>query len=318
MAFSHLMPHRFENYFIPGSKIFSREDVHGSFILQQLVIGENVIEQINYELLEDMQLECNNSKQAFYLFIQLQATSQYHFRNSRAAISKAGRFYLFYHSSLTFSLSLPANQEGHLLIIELPVNSMLSMPSFYPVIEAFTEHTKRNSVYFLTGEPQRLSLSMHTIINRIIHSPYTESVRPFFEENLNKLIDLVLYSITPCVRENTINYSVDDMELVYRAKEFIDAHLDHHFSIMEIAKKVGLNERKLKNGFKEVYKAGLYGYLKRQRLERAKTMLANTKKAVKEIARKSGYRNTSNFSAAFKKEFNLPPAKWRRFIGIGK
>lgn len=239
---------------------------------------QNIIEQINYELPEEMRFEGSNLQQAFYLFIQLHGTQEYCFRNGGTRILKEGTYYLVYHSSLFLSLALPRNQEGHLLIISLPLKAITKRPDYYLLTEAFTENTRGNSVYFLTVEPQRLSLSMHTIINRIIHAPYTESVRPFFEENLNKLIDLVLYSITPHVRKNMINYSVDDMQMVYQAKEFIDAHPDHHFSIGEIAKKVGLNERKLKNGFKELFQIGPYGYLKKSRLELAKAMLENSKK----------------------------------------
>ena len=53
-------------------------------------------------------------------------------------------------------------------------------------------------------------------------------------------------------------------------------------------------------------------YLTRWRLQLAARSLARTPKGVAEIAAEVGYESESAFNRAFKREFGLPPAQYRR------
>jgi len=46
-------------------------------------------------------------------------------------------------------------------------------------------------------------------------------------------------------------------------------------------------------------------------MEKAKELLEQTDKSIKEIARFTGYKNISSFSVAFKKAYKQSPSKWR-------
>jgi AraC-like DNA-binding protein len=52
-------------------------------------------------------------------------------------------------------------------------------------------------------------------------------------------------------------------------------------------------------------------YLTLSRLELAKQLLLDRRQAVVQVAAKVGYEAEEAFNRAFKREFGLPPAKWR-------
>ena len=101
-------------------------------------------------------------------------------------------------------------------------------------------------------------------------------------------------------------------DLIFAAKEFIDSHLSTHYSILQIAREVGINEQDLKKGFKELFGKGMFEYLLSERLAIARIKIEDTTKPVKEIAYVAGYKSAGNFSTAFKKKFGKTPLAWRK------
>ena len=56
-------------------------------------------------------------------------------------------------------------------------------------------------------------------------------------------------------------------------------------------------------------------YLMRWRLALAAQTLRSGKEAISRIAARSGYDSEAAFTRAFKREFGVPPAAWRKHIG---
>ena len=52
-------------------------------------------------------------------------------------------------------------------------------------------------------------------------------------------------------------------------------------------------------------------YLTQSRLQLAKQLLRDGRQGVAQVAAKVGYEAEESFNRAFKREFGLPPAKWR-------
>jgi AraC-like DNA-binding protein len=103
-----------------------------------------------------------------------------------------------------------------------------------------------------------------------------------------------------------------DLECLENAKTFIDADMNRHHTIAEIAAHSGMNTSKLRAGFKQLYGQGLYHYLKEQRLEKAKYLLETSDKSLKQISHLLGYKHTCNFITNYRKRFGKGPASWRK------
>ncbi len=80
-------------------------------------------------------------------------------------------------------------------------------------------------------------------------------------------------------------------------------------SIETLAKTALMSESKLKKLFKKAFGLAPYEYYQKNRMHKAKEMLRTRKHSVTQVGSMLGYQNMSNFSAAFKKEFNCLPSQ---------
>ncbi len=79
--------------------------------------------------------------------------------------------------------------------------------------------------------------------------------------------------------------------------------------IPELARIALMSETKLKNLFKKIYDYSLYEYYQKNRMLKAKQLIASKKFSVKEVGTQLGFKNLSNFTLAFKKQFNKLPSE---------
>jgi AraC family transcriptional activator of pyochelin receptor len=103
-------------------------------------------------------------------------------------------------------------------------------------------------------------------------------------------------------------YDVPAIEL---AKSIIEKDPVAHIHIPMLADKAGINEFKLKVGFRELFKTSPYKYRLHLCLERAKVLLEETDDTIDQIANKVGFDTYNGFSTAFKKAYSIAPTEYR-------
>lgn len=102
-----------------------------------------------------------------------------------------------------------------------------------------------------------------------------------------------------------------DRRRVEQARALMLADLAHTWTIGELARKVGLSEKRLKAGFREEFGKPVYRYLQESRLMEAKYQLAEPRSRITDVSLAVGYNNTSHFSKLFTREFGLSPSSFR-------
>jgi AraC family transcriptional regulator, transcriptional activator of the genes for pyochelin and ferripyochelin receptors len=85
--------------------------------------------------------------------------------------------------------------------------------------------------------------------------------------------------------------------------------MDNPPSVYELARMVGVNETKLRLGFKQVFKTTIYDYLRKIRMQEAKILILDKELTVSEAGLTVGYSNLSHFARAFKQEFGMNPSE---------
>jgi AraC-like DNA-binding protein len=101
-----------------------------------------------------------------------------------------------------------------------------------------------------------------------------------------------------------------EFELLQKVEMALVNHFPEPFPSIEKLSKIALmSESKLKRLFKQAYGMGMYEYFQKNRLHKAKELLLSEKHSITEVGMMLGYQNLSNFSAAFKKEFNCLPSE---------
>ena len=88
----------------------------------------------------------------------------------------------------------------------------------------------------------------------------------------------------------------------------------HHWTIEELASEVGASRSVLAERFAKFLGEPPLTYLARWRLQLAARLLETTRKTVLHVASEVGYESEAAFNRAFKREFSVPPAQYRRTI----
>jgi AraC family transcriptional regulator, transcriptional activator of the genes for pyochelin and ferripyochelin receptors len=104
-----------------------------------------------------------------------------------------------------------------------------------------------------------------------------------------------------------------DIPAIREARHIIEVSIRDHICIPDLAEKCGLNEFKLKQGFRELYNTSPYKYLVHLRLQLARTLLEDTDLTINQIADRIGFESYNGFSTAFKKAYKLSPTIYRNF-----
>jgi len=85
----------------------------------------------------------------------------------------------------------------------------------------------------------------------------------------------------------------------------------HPWTIASLAKEAGVSRSVLAERFRHYLSEPPMAYLTRWRLQLGRQMLSSTSYSVAEIAAEVGYESEAAFNRAFKREFTVPPARFR-------
>lgn len=99
------------------------------------------------------------------------------------------------------------------------------------------------------------------------------------------------------------------------AREILLENLRDPPGIQELARLVGLNQTQLKQCFKARFGLSILQFVIAERLKLANEMLMHSALPIAEIAWRTGYAHTSNFTTAYRRHFGQTPASIRRSGG---
>jgi AraC family transcriptional regulator, transcriptional activator of the genes for pyochelin and ferripyochelin receptors len=150
-----------------------------------------------------------------------------------------------------------------------------------------------------------------SVIGAIRECQLTGMIRYLFLES--KMMELFVLQMeqaqTAADCNDDSNWSVADREKLYAVKDYIDNAYLEDFSLKDLTYKYGLNEFKLKKGYKQLFQTTVFGHVHQLRMKKAQTLLQNKAMNVSEAAFFIGYNNVSSFCTEFKKRFGYSPGK---------
>jgi len=171
---------------------------------------------------------------------------------------------------------------------------------------------KSDQRYFQHGG--QTTPAMQTILHQILHCPYQGITRRLYLES--KAFELMALRIerTREVSETQalLHLNNDSRDRIYYARKILLDRLDDPPPVLELAKEVGLNHNKLKQGFRQIFGVTVFGYSQDCRLEKARQLLYDGKLNVAAVANEVGYANAAKFASAFKRKFGITPSACRR------
>ncbi|NAY91741.1 helix-turn-helix domain-containing protein [Muricauda sp. JGD-17] len=97
------------------------------------------------------------------------------------------------------------------------------------------------------------------------------------------------------------------VEKIEEASTIIQDEMENLGSIVSLAKKVGLNQNTLQEGFQQLYKKSVNHYITEVRMAEAKRLMEESDLNITEITYQVGINSRSYFSKLFKQQFGISP-----------
>jgi len=219
------------------------------------------------------------------------------------------QFVVYRESTKPYDLYIPSTQDQTRSFFELIISD-----DFFD--QLFTEESRfltrfRDNPFVETPAfdfTAQMVPAMYSIINEMKRSPYSGYLKGVYLEA--KAIELFLLQVKQLDQQTAVKQSKlkpADVERLHAVKEHIDLYYDQPCSITGLARMTGINQMKLKNGFKELFQTTVFGYLNDVRMQEAKRLLLDEKLYVNEVADRIGYKHAHHFSIAFRKKFGALP-----------
>ncbi len=99
---------------------------------------------------------------------------------------------------------------------------------------------------------------------------------------------------------------------LWRARDFVLAHLDGDLGLDVLAREAGMSQMSFAQRFSAAYCETPYKFVVRQRVERARQLLAASDLPIAEVALRTGFCSQSHLSDVFRRMVGETPASFRR------
>ena len=305
-----------EESFTEHSCLFGDSHIFGQS--RQIRVNEIRIDYVDIRHKEPVEMECQQDEAHLEICFELEGHKRYTPKNGDYLETLNGRYSFFYFKDLDGTLSFfPERGRRRCLEIELSVTFLKRLlMNDLEILGEFGKKLERNEDTVLINNAT-ISLQMSHILKKIIFSP---QILPGVLRNIS--INSQIFALIGCViqqvKERSLSGNVDstlsmeDISRIHRAREIIINNMDNPYSLLALSRQVGINDFKLKKGFKEIFGTTVFKYLFEERMERAKTLLLADNLCISEIATIVGYQNPSHFTNAFKRRFGYNPSDFRK------
>ena len=195
------------------------------------------------------------------------------------------------------------------------VSLLISIEKFHSLFSTesgyipFLSDENSNKKYY---DDTEIKPTVSLVLQEIINSNSNSSIRDLYVKG--KVYELL--SLHFQKEENTDGeycpFLVDEQNVlkIKKAKEIIISRMAEPPSLQELSAEIGLNLKKLKEGFKQIYGDTVYSFLLDYKMEHSRKLLESNQFNVNEVGLQVGYSTASHFIAAFKKKFGTTPKKY--------
>ena len=99
-----------------------------------------------------------------------------------------------------------------------------------------------------------------------------------------------------------------------KTRRYMEDHLADPLTIPALSRMAMLSATTFKDAFRRLYGLPVHAWLRQRRMERAAELLRDSSLSVLGVAQSVGYGSASQFTAAFRRQYGMTPAKYRKDV----
>ncbi|RIV21524.1 AraC family transcriptional regulator [Fibrisoma montanum] len=179
-------------------------------------------------------------------------------------------------------------------------------------LDSLAEDMDKEKAHSLAPFNPSATPAMKAILYAFLNCPFVGlTKRLFLEAKLLELLALQIEQVSATQSRPATGLRKDDVDKLITVRNWLDEHFLQPTTLLEIARSVGLNDFKLKKGFRTLFNTTVFGYLTDLRMNHARQLLLERQQTVAEVADTLGYQYVHHFSHAFRKHFGYLPSELR-------
>ena len=263
----------------------------------------------------------NDSEESFHVERHInQGLIQFHFgmkgkakfvfnNGSYALDLNEEKSYLFYNPQKELPLNLELAPNSWVISVIVSIQKFHSLFSTESDYIPFLSEENNDKKYY---KEDNISPSMAIVLSQMFHYNLNPSIKNLYYKGKGyELLSLYFNrNEDPNAEQCPFLIDEDNVLKIKKAKEIIISNMSEPPSLQELSDEIGLNLKKLKMGFKQIYGDTVYGFLFDYKMDYARKLLDSGSYNVNEVGLKIGYSTGSHFISAFKKKFATTPKKY--------
>lgn len=218
---------------------------------------------------------------------------------------------LIYYKDVPSNLLFQLQPNTELAVVLIPLNHFHSL--FSPEENYFFSFDNiKMGKPIIEKKPTKPTVKI--ILHQLLHNKINSSLKSLYlKGKVYELLSLYFnISDETATEQCPFMANEETVSKIKQVKDIIIEQMSSPPSLEELSKIVGLNIKKLKMGFKELYGMPVFTFLFHYKMEYAKKLLIENENNVNEVATQVGYSTSSHFIVAFKKKFGVTPKQFTK------
>jgi AraC family transcriptional regulator, transcriptional activator of the genes for pyochelin and ferripyochelin receptors len=256
------------------------------------------------------------------MYFNAQGKVKFIFQELEDALSleAPGAFFTAHPGGVRQQMLLQAGTHSLLLALHLKRQLYLDHIHCLPdeVKQVFASVLSGKSVVKPVPQTQPHSHRCLAVLHEILMDDKSGLTRSTFVKlKILEMFSCQLEQWEAALKAETTRY-IEGIELLEKAKNILLNDLKNAPTIQALSRKVGLNQQKLKRGFKLAYGKTINEFLREERLKLARKLLSEGKPTVRQVASEVGYDNASYFARRFHERYGIYPVEYLKMIKNSK
>jgi len=216
---------------------------------------------------------------------------------------------LLYNPQKELPLNLELAPHSWVISVIVSIKKFHALFSSEADYITFLSEDNKDKKYYNEGN---ISPSMAIVLSQMFHYSLHPSIKNLYYKGKGYELLSLYFNRSEDPNAEQCPFLIDEENVmkIRKAKEIVIAKMAEPPGLQELADDVGINLKKLKMGFKQVYGDTVYGFLFDYKMDFARKLLDSGSYNVNEVGLKIGYSTGSHFISAFKKKFATTPKKY--------
>ncbi len=261
----------------------------------------------------------NSSQQAHFKKAVSEREIQFHFclkgqgilhynEGSYTFPIKENKVVLMYNPQKALPIDLHLKPETELVSVVVSIKKFHSLFSQDAGHISFLSPENLSQKFY---EDRFFSPASAVVLSQLMQSRVIDGMQKLYlKAKVYELFCLYFDTNTPDLEQCPYLENEDQVSKIRKAKALLLEHMAEPPTLEALAAQVGINIKRLKEGFKQLYGQPVYSFLLDHKMDEAQRMLASQQYNVNEVGLRLGYSTSSHFIAAFKKKFGTTPKKY--------